>query len=425
MSLLNWMQNKWNKNRHVRIEEIKPYQKGYEINTPTVWFSNSNIENCIQAVSKKKIQHIHLQTTSISFLNDDRLKNITGLTIQYEQKDLSPLMNLNQLTHLSLPEGVKGPFDFSLFPNLIYIGGQLPNNYINFETLKDLKYTHLYGYRKLDFSDFSNLHNLKKLQIYSANAQSLQGLSNLSNLRELILEKCPKLETTEGISKDNIKLETVRLDNCKRLRDLTSLGELTNLKKLMLFKINEIESFKFLNELQTLEELYVHPSDVRVMNSDFYPLVNKLKGLELLDHIGDWKPLQDYLENKVLITNTVKEPQSELKQILKNLSLRNWTNKLQDGLEVYTKENCNKGIAIFSTLIDNLEKDEKMAENNKINLIKESIESFNQLNKELEYGFIETGEREELCEIFDNIADAVGINVQDYNDGIASEWREW
>jgi hypothetical protein len=39
--------------------------------------------------------------------------------------------------------------------------------------------------------------------------------------------------------------------------------------------------------------------------------------------------------------------------------------------------------------------------------------------------FIETGEREELCNLFDDIAGAVGINVQDYPDGIASEWRDW
>ena len=37
----------------------------------------------------------------------------------------------------------------------------------------------------------------------------------------------------------------------------------------------------------------------------------------------------------------------------------------------------------------------------------------------------ETGEREELCDLIDNIADAVELNVQDYQDGIASRWREW
>jgi hypothetical protein len=39
--------------------------------------------------------------------------------------------------------------------------------------------------------------------------------------------------------------------------------------------------------------------------------------------------------------------------------------------------------------------------------------------------FIETGEREELCDIFDNIADSVGIDIHTYEDGIASEWRDW
>ena len=71
---------------------------------------------------------------------------------------------------------------------------------------------------------------------------------------------------------------------------------------------------------------------------------------------------------------------------------------------------------------------EKVAENDfdrKEELIKQGVLNLNKLNASLDGSFIETGEREELCDLFDNIADAVGLNVQDYQDGIASKWRDW
>jgi len=58
-------------------------------------------------------------------------------------------------------------------------------------------------------------------------------------------------------------------------------------------------------------------------------------------------------------------------------------------------------------------------------LIKECVLELNKFNETLDSSFIETEEREELCDLFDNIADAVGLNVQDYPDGIASKWRDW
>ena len=40
---------------------------------------------------------------------------------------------------------------------------------------------------------------------------------------------------------------------------------------------------------------------------------------------------------------------------------------------------------------------------------------------------IETGEREELCELFNSIAADCGIDPGQYGhgEGLASEWRDW
>jgi hypothetical protein len=98
------------------------------------------------------------------------------------------------------------------------------------------------------------------------------------------------------------------------------------------------------------------------------------------------------------------------------------------GLEQYTEENCNDAKAIFDTLIaDLVALGEQASEEQKVALFQTAIEDLNALNEEVGEDLIETGEREELCELTDTIGRACGLNPQKYGDGegLASEWREW
>lgn len=54
-----------------------------------------------------------------------------------------------------------------------------------------------------------------------------------------------------------------------------------------------------------------------------------------------------------------------------------------------------------------------------------AIERTNELDAETE--MIETGEREDLCELTNRISVAAGLDPEDYGDGegLASEWRDW
>jgi hypothetical protein len=410
--------------KNVRIEKIKPIDTSYEIHTDTVWFEDHNIEDCIRATVKLGIEHIHLQTHSIDFLSDPRLKHIKGIRIQFENKNIEPLFNLKELTHLSLPENIQIEFDFSKFSNLIFLGGRLPKKYLNLNKLLNLRYTYLFDYRKSDFKEFSDLKALKKLWLYSVDVENLEGLSNLSNLTQIELESCKKLISLVGIGDNNIKLQTIHLMNCKRLKDLDALSALPNLKKLILYQVQELYSLKFLESLNNIEELYINPRKVGVQNNDYYPLIDCLKKLNQLDLLKGWKPLKSYL-NKEVIINPVKQAiKSELELIRENLDIMNWTEKAEDGLEQYTKKNCKRAEAIILDLLNKLEKvedDFRLKEE----LIKQSVLELNQFNNSLDGSFIETDEREELCDLFDNIADAVGLNVQEYPDGIASNWRDW
>jgi len=106
----------------------------------------------------------------------------------------------------------------------------------------------------------------------------------------------------------------------------------------------------------------------------------------------------------------------------------NWGNSFEHELAQYTKENCDKAKNIFDKLIDELISiGEDAGEETKLTLFHKAVEATNKLNEECDDALIETAEREQLCELFNQITLAAGLNPDNYGDGegIASEWREW
>jgi hypothetical protein len=99
-----------------------------------------------------------------------------------------------------------------------------------------------------------------------------------------------------------------------------------------------------------------------------------------------------------------------------------------EGMEQYTPENCDKAQQIFDILITKLvEIGEHANKKDKEKLFEIAIIALNTLNDEIEGCLIETGEREDLCELIDNISLSAGLNPEDYanGEGISDEWREW
>ena len=420
--LKQFFKNRYLKN--VRIEEIKPFQRNLEIKTPTIWITDSNIEDCLKAVQELGIKHIHLQTKTFDFLEDKRLKDINGLTIQYEMADANILYKFASLTHLGLPGGIKTNLNFSNFSSLIYLGGRLPKKYINLDKLTKLKYTYLFNYNEKDFTTFKKCKSLTKVEINNSNCETLIGLSGLAHLKNISLDRCPKLNSTEDLG-HNPRLEILRLCNCKSLNDISSLRNLSNLRTLQFQNILELKSFDIFEKLNNLENLLVSPHNVGVENEDYYPLIRKLKSMGKLDQIKSWKKLASYLDNSFLISNNQQSKQTEWQKLSNQKPLLDWQDKLEDGLEQYTKDNCESAQNILSKLIENLEGFKEMDLDSKLELFKTAVLEFNALNESLGHSFIETGEREDLCTILDNIADTVGIDLQSFEDGIAMEWREW
>lgn len=101
-----------------------------------------------------------------------------------------------------------------------------------------------------------------------------------------------------------------------------------------------------------------------------------------------------------------------------------WRKNYDRGMEQYSPENCDAMQDAFDTLItDLITLGEQASEEQKVALFKTAIEATNERDK----GMIETGEREDLCDLTHHITVAAGIDPTKYGngEGLASEWREW
>jgi hypothetical protein len=104
-----------------------------------------------------------------------------------------------------------------------------------------------------------------------------------------------------------------------------------------------------------------------------------------------------------------------------------WHDSFEHGLDQYTAENCAKVQAVFDQLLLKLSAlGTDAAPEDQLAAFEQAVEALNDLNDEID-GLIETGEREDLCELFNAISVAVGLDPADYGDGegVASEWRDW
>ncbi len=131
--------------------------------------------------------------------------------------------------------------------------------------------------------------------------------------------------------------------------------------------------------------------------------------------------------NNKIDNKETMEYQNKLNECKKSYPFNRWKESFSHGLEQYTEENCNKVKEIFDNLIAGLiSAGENISETEKVALFKTAILASNELNNEID-GLIETGEREDLCDLTDIITRASGLDPEKYGggEGLASEWRDW
>src|SRR5215469_10577789 len=95
--------------------------------------------------------------------------------------------------------------------------------------------------------------------------------------------------------------------------------------------------------------------------------------------------------------------------------------------ELYTDSVCAAFAGVFDALIAKLVGlGETASEQDKLQAFHDAVRALNELQQQ-DLSLIETGEREDLCELCNVVARAAGLDPTKYGngDGPADEWREW
>ena len=109
-------------------------------------------------------------------------------------------------------------------------------------------------------------------------------------------------------------------------------------------------------------------------------------------------------------------------ELAKNKPTVDWKQRMDEDDDIFTDENIKAADEVLDTYINNLKGlGNKLTEEEIVECVRKVVLSLNELNDRYDY-FIETMEREELCEF---IAETASIAGLDSEEDITEEWREW
>ncbi|MDN7229435.1 hypothetical protein QWY15_19440 [Planococcus sp. N064] len=98
-----------------------------------------------------------------------------------------------------------------------------------------------------------------------------------------------------------------------------------------------------------------------------------------------------------------------------------WKNRMDDGDDQFSTESIAAAEKVLQSYIDGISRLQEPTEEELMKKVKEVVLRLNAVNEEYDF-FIETLEREELCEFILEHAKKAGMVA---DEDITEEWREW
>ncbi len=217
-------------------------------------------DSMTQFVREKQIPEVCINHRNWSGENLDFLFEIKYLKaftlVDFSISDIHALNALTQLEYLYLETYAPSMIDLKNFSKLTYCALRHVPNVDGIEGLTNIQSLLLHGGKSVDTATVGKLSTLQSLSLIQCKLYSLEGLGNLKNLRKLIISNNPELRDLRNIGKLQ-NLESLEIEACKKIASIDELRTLVNLKKLYindcgqvesltpLLGLNELENFKF------------------------------------------------------------------------------------------------------------------------------------------------------------------------------------
>lgn len=225
------------------------------------------------------------------FTGDD-LDFLSQLPALKELEVIAPLADDSGVEHckelraLKLQTGCTNPIEFGGLGSLqrVFVSGlRGRESLLGCKTLESL---YLYAYPYEDLSPLRQLASLQRLEIGPARKlKSLTGLESVATAMSFLgVYYAPKLERVDAIVACAPVLTDLELYNCGRIRDLSSFGLLTALRRLLLVDCGHIQSLRPLTALRRLQTLLFYGNtNVEDGNLDLLDELPALKDLAFRD----------------------------------------------------------------------------------------------------------------------------------------------
>lgn len=207
---------------------------------------------------------------SISFVTDlPFLREF--VIVDWKIKEVSPVHELKQLRSLQVSTYCNTSIQFDNFPDLEDCGLRWRNGSESLFVQRTLKHLFLSDSPLTDSSVVAEMIGLESLSISTSSIKDVWGIGNLRRLRTLGLYHLKQLENLTGL--EGIpQLEELEIVDCRKVENIEPIGELVNLRKLILGNDGSLKSLKPLRGHKYMQWL-TFPESTNIVDGDLSVLL--------------------------------------------------------------------------------------------------------------------------------------------------------
>jgi hypothetical protein len=231
---------------------------------PRSGFSKKTLEEHIDYINRNRLEKARIYADDISFLS--RCSGLKYLDIipsnnAKQPYDFTPLYNLSEVLSLNCRNqyGDRDQFtsdiDYSKINGLIDLNITVNKSTLNFNRIETLKSLYISNFKSdnHDLTDLFCSEQLDTLTMVQSNVRSLKGINFSKKMQCLYLHyNRSLLDISDLVSiKDTLKL--LRIENCSKISDFSSLRKLENLELLELTGSNTLQSLDFIRDMKNLK----------------------------------------------------------------------------------------------------------------------------------------------------------------------------
>jgi len=201
---------------------------------------------------------------------------IEELVIGSERMSYDGLSDFHNLTLLGVLDNKKDVVDLNNFPNLITLNCSLTKRLTGLENCKKLRNLTVSDYKSKsnDLTAFPVLEKLQSLNLIITSITSLQGIERFSDLKKLEIFRASKLERISSLLTLSESLESLEIEQCKKIMDYEILGRMQSLRKIILSNSGEIKSLSFVQQLPLLDFISFWGTNVLDGNLNYCKKIN-------------------------------------------------------------------------------------------------------------------------------------------------------